>query len=48
MLFAKPLILKKQLEHHHKEEAGLHVEVQSEKIQDQMVGGKQSLISGNE
>jgi len=48
MLFAKPLILKKQLEHHHKEEAGLHVEVQSEKIQYQMVGGKQSMISGNE
>jgi len=40
MLLAKPLILKRQLEHCHEEEAGHNVEVRSEKIQYQMVGGK--------
>ena len=49
MLLVKPLILKRQLAHCHEEEAGHNVEVHSEKIEYQMVGGKEKLISsGND
>ncbi len=50
MLCAKPLILKRQIENHHNEGAGHHVEVKSEKIEYQTVGGKNAPLiqSGND
>jgi V-type H+-transporting ATPase subunit a len=51
MLCAKPLILKRQIDnHHHHEGAGHNVEVKSEKLDYQMVGGKNAPLiqTGNE
>lgn len=44
------MILKRQMEHEHHEEAGHHVEVKSEKIEYQTIGGKNAPLiqTGNE